>query len=109
MKLQYHKIPNIEKSICTAEQKIAYNIAFRNHISYGEQFKKLPTEIARKEAASKMIRLSLKEWKTNKNAEKYDIDSIFAALNAGLEKYLLHPFIASDYETIGKGFPANYM
>ena len=27
MKLQYHKIRGVDKSVCTAEQKIAYNMA----------------------------------------------------------------------------------
>lgn len=36
--MKYHKIPNVEKSVCTAEQMIAYNIAFRLHISYANQF-----------------------------------------------------------------------
>ena len=26
--IKYHKIPKVEKSVCTAEQKIAYNYAF---------------------------------------------------------------------------------
>lgn len=25
--MKYHKIPNVEKTVCTAEQKIAYNLA----------------------------------------------------------------------------------
>lgn len=29
MKLQYHKIRGVDKSVCTAEQKIAYNMASR--------------------------------------------------------------------------------
>ena len=29
MKLQYHKIRGVDKSVCTAEQKIAYNMAWR--------------------------------------------------------------------------------
>ncbi len=39
--MKYHKIPNVEKSVCSAEQMIAYNIAFRLHISYADQFKKV--------------------------------------------------------------------
>jgi hypothetical protein len=40
---------------------------------------------------------------------KYDEDAIFCALNAGISAYLERPFIASDYVTIGKAFPAHYL
>ena len=36
--MKYHKIRKIEKTVCAAEQMIAYNIAFRQHISYQHDF-----------------------------------------------------------------------
>lgn len=52
MKLQYHKIRGVEKAICTAEQKIAYNIAWRiygdaripNTYDSGSHFENIPVK-----------------------------------------------------------------
>ena len=32
--IKYHKIKNVSIEICTAEQIIAYNLAFNIHINY---------------------------------------------------------------------------
>ena len=77
--MKYHKIRNVDKSVCTAEQKIAYNAAFYHTFDYRET------------------------WK------KYDIDAIQAALNAGMENYFNGCSILSSYEEIGKTFPALYL
>ncbi len=109
--MKYHKIRNVALETCTAEQKIAYNIAFTAHINYGDQFSKLQCEVTRSEAIGEIIRREMKGYKNAYTYKpgKYDEDSIFCCLNAGLQKYLLKPFIASDYETIGKAFPAYYL
>jgi len=111
MKLQYHKIPKIETSVCTAEQMIAYNLAFRADISFGAEFKKLETEVTKSQTIAEIIKMSIKNYQSayDYKKDKYNIDAIFCALNAGLQKYLEKPFIASDYETIGKTFTANYL
>ena len=36
--MKYHKIAGVEKAVCTAEQKIAYNLAFRAHIANQSEF-----------------------------------------------------------------------
>lgn len=36
MRAKYHKIPKVEKSVCTAEQMIAYNLAFYNHYLFSD-------------------------------------------------------------------------
>ena len=39
MKMKYHKIRNIDIKTCTAEQKIAYNMAFSADITFGDRFR----------------------------------------------------------------------
>lgn len=111
--MKYHKIRNVEKSVCTAEQKIAYNIAWRIDLSYGSQFRadlENVGNLAIDEAVTKLRDIGLKNYKLSYTyTDKYDIDAIFAALNAGLKKYLLKPFIATRYDEIGEAFPANYL
>lgn len=99
--MKYHKIKGIDKSICTAEQKIAYNLAFANKDFVMRAGYDVPT------AAHKIVELYQNGY--DYKPGKYDIDAIFSALLAGLKDYCEHPFIATDYETIGKAFPALYL
>lgn len=111
MKLKYHKIRNVEKSVCTAEQMIAYNMAFRAHISFGDRFRKLESSIAKDDAYHEIINCMFRQYRNGYDYKpgKFNEDAIQAALNAGLRSYLENPFIAQDYESVGKAFPANYL
>ena len=99
--MKYHKIKGVDKSICTAEQKIAYNLSF----AYREYVIRAGYDVPT--AAHKIVEL-YKNGYGHKPGE-YDIDAIFSALLAGLKNYCQHPFIATDFETIGKAFPALYL
>lgn len=110
-KLKYRKIRGIDKEICTCEQKIAYNMAFQNHISFQENFN-AANEIGGmclSSFISDLINLDRKEICETSGMGKYNLDAIISALRAGLKEYLSKPFIASDYEQIGKCFPAYYL
>ena len=111
MKLKYHKIRNVEKAICTAEQMIAYNMAFRAHISFGDRFRKLDSAMAKDDAVHGIIANLFKQYHNGYDykAGKFNEDAIQAALNAGLRSYLEKPFVAQDYETVGRAFPAHYL
>lgn len=111
--MKYHKIPKVDKSVCTAEQMIAYNIAFRLHISYADQFKKVNAVnpgAARADCADLAME-GLKNYKAAYSYKpgKYDEDAIFSALLAGLYDYLSDFHIFSSYEDIGRAFPAHYL
>lgn len=111
--MKYHKIPNVDKSICTAEQMIAYNIAFRLHISYADQFGKVNavnSGRARADCADLAME-GLKHYRMSYPYKpgKYDEDAIFSALLAGLYDYLSDFHIFSSYEDIGRAFPAHYL
>lgn len=96
--MTFKKIPNIEKEICTAEQKIAYNFAFRYRDFDGQKelFDLLQVVIAEIKSNEKMMK-------------RYDIDSIIHCLRNGYIDYRKnYPAIITDYKTIGKIFYSLY-
>lgn len=98
--MKYHKIRNVPLEICTAEQMIAYNIAFANY------------DWIRTRAFANWrdeIRTICGRYAKDPKFTRYDMDAVQSALLAGFEQYALCPFIASDYEKIGKSFPALYL
>lgn len=101
--MKYHKIRGVELSVCTSEQKIAYNLAFANYdiVIHSDRFANWA------DAAQWIVNLYKSSYTYDQN--KFDIDAIFCALNAGLESYCKKPFIASTYEEIGNAFPAHYL
>lgn len=111
MKLKYHKIRGVNMDVCTAEQKIAYNIAFRLEISYGDIFRKHGTlsEAAKAEAIARYIQKGMRDYTLANENSRYNVDAIFAALNAGLKNYLESSHhILTSYAEVGEAFPANY-
>lgn len=111
--MKYHKIRNVSKEVCTAEQKIAYNLAFRAHINFQEEFDRV-NAVHPGGARSDCTRLAHREVESFRRAHdykpgQYDDDAIFSALLAGLYDYMCRPFIATSYEQIGKAFPAQYL
>lgn len=114
--VKYHKIRGVEMSVCTAEQKIAYNLAWRANLRCGERFREclpLVTFAEAKHAASKLAREMLDEYRLSynyqRNPGRYTEDAIFSALLAGMYDYLCKPFIATDFARIGQAFPAYYL
>ena len=108
--MKYHKIRNVEKTVCAAEQMIAYNIAFRQHISYQHDFDQVNAcdPEAAKSYCEKLVHNGLSMFRRAPDYKpgKFDEDAIFYSLNAGLYGYLSKPFIAANYEAVGKAFPA---
>lgn len=96
--MTFKKIPNVEKELCTAEQKIAYNFAFRYRDFDGS-----------KELID-LLQVVTAEIKSNeKLMKRYDIDSIIHCLRNGYIEYRKnYPAIITDYETIGKVFYTLY-
>lgn len=99
-KMKFHKIRGIEKSICTAEQKIAYNYAFSDYVwvtkSNMELRQYLDNVASRIKADEKIM-------------NKYDIDAIIHCLRNGFVNYCKAKYhILPSYEEIGKMFPSLY-
>lgn len=96
--MTFKKIPNVEKDICTAEQKIAYNFAFRYRDFDGHK------------ELTDLLRVVTADIKGNpKLMQRYDIDSIIHCLRNGYIDYRKnYPAILTDYKTIGKIFYSLY-
>lgn len=113
MKLKYHKIPKVEKSVCTAEQMVAYNAAWRICERYNarRQWKNESAEvsgIARADYIMQLVHHCMKEISYDaKIVEKYDVNAIESALRNGMKNYLEESkAVFSSYEEIGEIFPA---
>lgn len=109
--MNYHKIKNVEKTVCTCEQKIAYNVALQNVDLFQKQYKAQVVQIHKADIAHEFVQFCMKCVQRNeKICRKYDIDAIFCALRAGAEDYLASACpVLSSYDEIGKMFPANYL
>lgn len=115
MKLQYHKIRGVDKSVCTAEQKIAYNMASRIYgdIRFAKVWQqydsgKVPAFL-QNDWESKAIRTYFTTWQRdyNKASAHYNEDAIFSALRAGLHDFICHHGpIFTSYREIAKNFTA---
>lgn len=100
--MKYHKIRGIDISVCSAEQKIAYNLVSAHYdCVLNGNFHAWP------EASHFLVKLYTQGY--DYKPGKYDIDAIFCAINAGIESFCKKPFIATSYDQIGKAFPAHYL
>lgn len=106
--LRCKKIYDIDKNICTCEQKIAYNYAF-SWSDKGKQILNADTpEFVKAEAIESIIDFVKKDIASRDDMKKYNHDAIIIAFRQGFKKYCKNWFIAADYESIGKAFPIPY-
>ena len=111
-KLKYHRIARVPEDVCVAEQMIAYNIAFRAHISYSDEYSALESDDAKTEAIAHMIPKMMDRYCSayDHKPGRYNEDSIRASLEAGLKNYMDGRYkILSNYKDVGAMFPANYL
>ena len=104
--MKLHKIRKVDKAVCSCEQKIAYNAAFRAEMYYGNSYRRLP-ECEKGETILKIADCMMTMYRNGYSYKpgRYNEDAILAALRAGLAAYLEKPFIACDYDAIGTAFP----
>lgn len=96
--MTFRKIPNVEKDVCTAEQKIAYNFAFRYRDFDGN-----------KELIDLLQVVTADIRNNEKMMRRYDIDTIIHCFRNGYIEYRKnYPAIITDYKTIGKIFYSLY-
>lgn len=108
MKIKCKKLNGVEKSICTCEQKIAYNYAFSWCDTYKRRTKDCITEIQRKEALQDIIDFITSDILRREDIKKYNPDAIIIAFRQGFVDYCNNFFIASSYEKIGSVFKIPY-
>ena len=108
MKMKCKKIAGVEKSVCTCEQKIAYNYAFSWVDTYKRRCKECTTAIQKSEILQDIIDFIVKDISRKETMKKYNVDAITTAFRNGFINYCDNFFIATDYEIIGKVFIIPY-
>lgn len=106
--MKMHKIRGVDKNICTAEQKIAYNYAFSHRIILEKIYKSDNTKVVKAEAYQDVISLVTKCIKNNGIDKRYNIDAIIHCFRNGIENYMKQYSILTSYEEIGKTFVCLY-
>ena len=109
MKMKCRKIIGIEKSVCTAEQMIAYNYAFSWRDCYKRRTKQATTAIQKDEVLQDIINFVVSDVLRRDDMKKYNADAIFVAFRQGFPVYIDNFFIASDYARIGEVFKIPYV
>lgn len=106
MKAKFHKIRNVEKSVCTCEQKIAYNYAFSNYINFGDDYDNAKSEAEKRKIIIKCLNFNSDSLSRDEKIKcKYSIETIESILKNNLENYLnAKKHIYSSYEEVGKMF-----
>lgn len=108
MKMKCTKIKNIDKSICTAEQKIAYNYAFM-YADIGKQIINSDAPAFVKDGEmQKILNLVIESVKKDEKMKRFNIDAIQVSFRQGFSNYCENFFIASTYESIGECFKIPY-
>lgn len=92
--MKFHKIRNVDESVCTAEQKIAYNYAF----SYRDVAKRVPSD-----ELDAMVERAMQ--RNDKIAKVYDIGLVMQCFRNGMPRYMSEcNAILGSYAEIGKVF-----
>lgn len=108
MVLKCKKIRNVEKEVCTAEQKIAYNYAFQWYDIGRKILKTDIAEVGKFSAFADIENNVIKSIKEHKLDGNYNIDAIIIAFRNGFRNYCENYFIATDYKQIGEMFAIPY-
>jgi hypothetical protein len=108
--MKYHGIGGVNKTVCTAEQKIAYNLAWSYKDLLIPKYNKAVWGFEKNIIIRDSVRYLTEQFSKNYPGSKYDIDSIYCCLGAGLEEYYKNGGkILWSYEDIGSAFPALYL
>ena len=92
-----HKIHGVDKNVCCAEQKIAYNLAFASRSMI------IRANMSSEEAIPEMLRMFRLSY--DYKPGRFDEQIIASALAAGFPKYREHFKLATNYEQIAEMFP----
>jgi len=98
--MKFHKIRGIDKGVCTAEQRIAYNYAFSDY-----------DWVVRSNITLEnyLCNVSDRIMKNDNIMRKYNIDAIIHCLRNGFIAYSKsRHHILTSYEDIGKAFYSLY-
>lgn len=101
--------PHMSVTECSAEQKIAYNIAQNLIFDYAEMFNRLCADPMYSGAMDGLIETlidtSITEYESMRHFRNFNSGTIRDLLNKGLKNYFLVPFEAHTYAEISRTFP----
>lgn len=98
-----HKIRNVDLTVCTAEQMLAYNAADQISSVFGHRIA-AADESTRPELINQAINTAM-GWFSPRAAERYNMDTVKACIAAGLPGYLAGHRLYSSYAEVGEAFP----
>ena len=100
------KIRNIDRDVCCAEQKIAYNYAFSYYDIFLKKYQAAQDAAHKEEITQQAVDFVLKDITyTDKTVLKYNVDVIIIAFRNGFENYCnLKHHILNSYEEVGNLF-----
>lgn len=112
--MKYHKIRNVPLGVCTAEAKIAYNVAFLHLADYRTAWKKQAAKccgIAKADFIAEAKNWAMSFILNDREiCQRYNIDAIDCCLRAGIEDYFNADYaILTSYAEIGKIFKSYYL
>lgn len=102
------KIRNVDKSVCTGEQVIAYNYAFMYYGMGSRILESNTAEFVKSEGFNRIEQLVIDSIRSKPELSKYNVDVIMVAFRQGFRKYCEKHFIATNYEKIGECFTFPY-
>lgn len=110
MIMKVKKIKGIEKNVCFAEQKIAYNYAFKWHEIMKKIYNSNNSQFIKSEEYQKIIDSIINSITYNGIDKKYNIDAIIHCFRNGIEKYITYNTsgILTSYNDIGNIFTCSY-
>ena len=104
MILKCKKIKNVDKLVCTAEQKITYNYACR-YANIGKKILNADApEFIKADGYFQIEQMVLNDIKSNVKLNKLNVDAIIISFRQGFKEYCKNPFIALNYASIGNCF-----
>ena len=106
MSTRLHKLPNVSVATCSAEQKLAYDLAVVYGDVYAPLYKKAADETERENVLRQAVDAMVCHYITSYSfsAGKRDVNTLRIALRNGLPEHFRHPEYLHEYAMIGKRF-----
>ena len=104
----YHQINQIPIEVCSAEQKLAYNMTKKFYSLFRSQWNNAKDDLTRTKIAADIVTIAVDtiESTRSKSKEKYDMSEAVKIMYLNLFDYMENPKIIDpdSYAEIGKAF-----
>ena len=104
----YHQINQIPIEVCSAEQKLAYNMTRKSYTLFQSRWNKAKNDLAKTRIAADIVTFAVDtiESAKSKSKEKYDMSAAVKIMYLNLFDYMENPKVIDPeaYAEIGKAF-----